>query len=192
MPIPFIANRATGTHSHATPTKSEPRQDGLSNAELSEIYTRYAHFVRRWAFRFLGDSAAADDILHEVMLRTLHKGRQLLQLDHESARKRWLQTTTIRLCLNLRRSRSREVIRDEPEALQGEVRGVALHENRQILEALLSRLNREERMLAVLHFEYGHNKVELKELMKRSRPFLDKKLRKIYDVLEQLQEERKT
>ena len=56
------------------------------------------------------------------------------------------------------------------------------------LRAAQSRLDVEERILAVLYFEEGYTKVEIHELTARSRPFIDKKLDRIAAELQRLRE----
>ena len=41
----------------------------MTNAELGQIYERYAHLVHRRCHRLLGSAADADDAMHDVFLR---------------------------------------------------------------------------------------------------------------------------
>lgn len=167
------------------------RAGSLSNAEVADVYGRYAHLILRWSGRFFSDAALAEDILHEVMLIIMDHGAVFLQLESERVRCKWLRTTTVRACLaaQRRRERSGQPAKQDDAALQTLEERVAFEE-RDLLKALLEKLDWEERMLAVLHFEDGYTKMELKELVQRSRPFIDKKLKRIEQLLSRLEDAR--
>jgi RNA polymerase sigma factor (sigma-70 family) len=166
------------------------RRRELTRQEIAHVYQRYAHLIRRWALRFFRDPIVADDMLNEVMLSIMKNGAVLLQLEHEGSRRQWLRTTTVRACLQTRRKQQREhVISGQVEAALATQHSAPMEE-RDLLEALLARLEPEERILAVLHFEDGMTKMEISELTQRSRPFIDKKLKHIAELLAALSEER--
>jgi RNA polymerase sigma factor (sigma-70 family) len=180
LPI-SVAEDATARRAqarHAAPT--------LEAAEVAHIFSRYGVLILRWAERIFHDGATADDVLHEVMLRMLNHGATFLQLPAEAQRRAWLYRTTLRICWSMRskskraRERAEEAValyRDSAPPPAGE---------RHLLDKLSATLEIDERILAVLYFEEGYTKMEIHEMTKRSRPFIDKKLARIASELARL------
>lgn len=164
----------------------------LSEAEVAHVYERYAHLILRWSARYLRDPVLAEDVLHEVMLIVMDRGAVLLRLETERARCKWLRTTSARACWAAQRRRARGGWLAPPDsAAPPPAQQQGAFEERELLEAWLERLDGEERILAVLHFEDGYTKMEMKDIVRRSRPFIDKKLERIVQVLRDLREPRK-
>jgi RNA polymerase sigma factor (sigma-70 family) len=169
-----------------------PRTDAmgteLSDRQLAIIFERYGFLILRWAERIFRDGATADDVLHEVMLRLLRKGRTFAELESEGQRRQWLYRTTLRLCWDIKARIRRERGRAETAAAYTpDVCNMPL-EARDALDVLLQRLTVEERIIAVLFYEEGYTKLEIHELVARSRPFVDKKLTEIATALQRIQE----
>jgi RNA polymerase sigma factor (sigma-70 family) len=164
------------------------KEGSLTNAQVADVYGRYAHLILRWSSRFFSDAALAEDLLQEVMMIVMDRGAVLYQLETERARCSWLRTTTFRACLVARRRRERagQLTRQDDAALQPLQERVAFEE-RDLLKTLFDSLDGEERMLAVLHYEDGYTKMELKDLVRRSRPFIDKKLKRVEQLLARLE-----
>lgn len=156
---------------------------GLTDDELVEVYERYGAFIRRQALRFFGSEATADDILMEAMLRLRRNGRGLMELERAGQRGGWLRTLTRRVCLDHYASieRERKVVQEACEGLE-ESRRLSLEE-RDLLDRLLERLNTEDRIMAVLHYEDGYAKMEIHHALGRSRPFIDARLDHVAKVL---------
>lgn len=156
---------------------------GLDDAQLVRFYVRYGALVRRWAERIFRDGSTADDVLNELAMRLMKRGAVFRALDNEALRRSWLYRATFRLCLDFKAKAAREVRRVKAASqLREESRECAVEE-RNLLESLMSQLDAEERVIAVLFFEEGHSKVEVHRITSRSRPFIDKKLRRIAKVM---------
>jgi RNA polymerase sigma factor (sigma-70 family) len=144
----------------------------------------------RWAERIFRDGATAEDVLHDVMLRLLRKGGTFLSLSSEAQRRSWLHSTTLRICWDIKARHRRERGRVEQAAAFPEADRAEPFEERNLLDRLCQALDVEERILAVLYFEEGYTKLEIHHLTARSRPFIDKKLDRIAEQLQRIQERR--
>lgn len=161
-------------------------QRQVDDAQVRHIYLRYGALVRRCADRVFRDGSTCDDVLTDVMIKVMTSGQSLFQLQSEAQKRKWLVSTTLRVCWDDKLRKKRESQRIEQlQAVHAESFRSGV-EDRVWLEALLSQLDMEERILAVLFFEEEYTKAEIHQLMGRSRPYIDKKLAKIQHVQEAL------
>jgi RNA polymerase sigma factor (sigma-70 family) len=161
-------------------------RSGLGDAALEQIFSSYGPLILRWAERIFRDGMTADDVLHDVLLRVMHKGASFAELQSEQQRRAWLHRTTMRICWDLKARHKRERGRAEQATAFDEAVRSDPFEQRDLLDHLSRELDIEERVLAVLFFEEGYGKLEIHELTGRSRPFIDKKLARISAELERI------
>ena len=154
--------------------------------EIARIFSRYGVLIVRWAERIFRDGATADDVLHEVMLRMMRHGASFQALPLEAQRRAWLYRTTVRICWSMKSRSRRARERAEQSVAHCDDSASPPAAERHLLDKLCARLDVEERMILVMYFEEGYTKMEIHELTRRSRPFIDKKLAYIASELARL------
>lgn len=129
-------------------------------AALQELHDRHAGELRRFALRLTRDSAQAEDIVQEVMLRAW-KDPGLGQRDPAAARA-WLFTTTRNLVIDRWRSAAarHEVHADfVPESVQADASGRVL--DRWLISEALNELSAEHRAVIGAAYYEGRSVADI-------------------------------
>jgi RNA polymerase sigma-70 factor (ECF subfamily) len=75
----------------------------MHRGEVERLYRTYGPAVRRRARAILGDDEAAEDVMHDVFVKTLRVGEQFRG---EASPMTWMYRITTNECLNLMRNRA--------------------------------------------------------------------------------------
>jgi RNA polymerase sigma-70 factor (ECF subfamily) len=145
----------------------------LDAGELHALYVELAPAAHRRARALLGDESEAWDVVQEVF-RKLVEDPAVFRREAEPLT--FVYRVTTNLCLNLLRSRKvrRAPPPDDPPALQP-----AQADARDLLHALLDRLDARALQIATLHFFDGLTQEEIAEVVQLSRKTVGLELQKI-------------
>lgn len=148
--------------------------EGLTKAELSDVYRRYGYALHRRCRLLLRDETLADDVLQEVFVKLLRSGAAFRGADHPL---RWLHRVADRACFDqLRRAkhlRRADPIEDSPDLVAPP--GVD-HEARSAALRVLAKLDAEEQGLAVMAYVDGLTQNEIARELGISQPAVYKRL----------------
>jgi RNA polymerase sigma factor (sigma-70 family) len=121
-------------------TRADARADGARDAELTRLYVRECDRLRRLAYLMTGQSAIADEIVHDAFLRIHDRWHEL------DAPAGYLRTTVVNLC---RAWGNRAVMaRERTPRTGGTVDPPELDETWE----LLARLPHDQRVVLVLRY----------------------------------------
>ena len=151
--------------------------EGLSGAEVTELYKRYGYFLRRRCTLLTRDAQLAEDALQEAFVRVMKRGAPLRQMEQPL---RWLHRVVDRCCLDqLRRGkrlRSADPIEDTQAV--GVHPAVAI-EMRDAVIGILRELDDGAQEIAVMAFLDGMTQGQIAEELGWSRITINKKVQAI-------------
>lgn len=151
--------------------------EGLTNAEVSEVYRTYGFVLRRRCRIILKEDALADDALQEVFVRIMRYGAQLRQAEKPL---RWLYRVADRACFDLLKKRRRGPLRSPRDP--DDIAGLHPEANIEVRDAVLSflgSLNAKDRQMAVLAFVDGMSQGEIAAELEWSRQTVNKRLSRV-------------
>jgi RNA polymerase sigma-70 factor (ECF subfamily) len=137
-------------------------------APASEIYDRYSTHVYNFAYRFLRNTAAAEDATQEVFMKVIkHAG----QYKSEAKFSTWLFTITANWCRDFmrkadnKRKESDSILMTLPASHEySPERATELRENRNRVQDALSILNDEQRAAILLSRYQGLSYAEIAQI----------------------------
>lgn len=153
----------------------------LDRKTVEAVYRRYGAQVERCCRRILGDGDEAADATHDVFLRLFdHGGAFRAEADWMT----WLYRVSTNLCLSrLSKAKNRRRILDHhgdpmrPRA----VFDPAMLADRDILRALLARVNARTQEIVIYYHLYEMSQQEIAALVGLSRVSVNKRLKKFED-----------
>lgn len=150
----------------------------ISDAELSEMYLRYAPILHARARSILGDHAEADDAVQETFARVIRAGDQFRD---EASPLTWMYQISTNWCLNRIRDRKghdqkhvdrrAEIVGNEGVAADSD-----LHLDDGVLRSMLSDEDDETQRIVVALFYDDMTREEAAKLLGISVPTLRKRL----------------
>lgn len=162
------------------PRRSEIVADGLSNAEVSQVYRTYGHLILRRCRVVLRDDALADDALQEVFVKVMRYGTELRTVEKKL---RWLYRVSDRVCFDLIAKRKRQPDPREIPDLPTPPPGPPI-EARDAVLRFLDRLKGKDLQIAVLAWVDGMSQGEIADETGWSRQTINKKMKRIRDRAE--------
>jgi RNA polymerase sigma-70 factor (ECF subfamily) len=149
--------------------------EGLTGAEVSDLYRRYGYFLHRRCKLIVRDAQLADDALQEAFVRVMKSGAVVRTMERPL---RWLQRVVDRCALDQlrrgRRLRTAEPIDDEAGAHPS----VAVEERDAVL-GVMRQLDDEEQRICIMAFLDGMTQGEIAEEIGYSRVTVNKKIQGI-------------
>jgi RNA polymerase sigma-70 factor, ECF subfamily len=149
----------------------------LTRAEIRDLYERFAPLVHRRAQSLLGDSAESWDVVHEVFERLL---RHAHAFRREAQPMTWVYRATTNAALNLLRRRKVR-LRPTPAPPEESEREADAVEARNLLWALVNRLDERALGIAALYFVDGLPQEEIERVVGLSRKTVGRVLRQVRD-----------
>ena len=149
------------------------RAGGLDRHEVAAIYERYGAAILRRCRSIMRTESAADDALQEVFVNLIRYGARYRDAE---AKLPWLFRVTDRCCFALL-DRNARAPGPVPEVMDTPGPDSS-PESRLVLDAL-SRLQAEERALAVLAFVEERDQGEIGKLMGYSRQTINRRLKSL-------------
>jgi len=153
--------------------------DGLSNAEVADIFRRHGHLLLRRCRFLMRDPAAAEDVLQEVFVKIMRHGAAYRVAD---SKLRWLYRVADNCCFDALKKR-----RDRPPPLalaeDLEPRTHPAIDERLRVARALDHLPDRERQVAVLAFVDGLTQDQIATEIGWSRQTINRKLKEIRDRL---------
>jgi RNA polymerase sigma-70 factor (ECF subfamily) len=153
----------------------------VTNDELSALYLKYGYLVHRRCASILGETAEAEDALHEVFMRVLRYDRG----DAKDSTLAWLYRIASNVCFDAHQRRARA-----SSASPEDLRRVAPHtgstsdgDRRAVLGAALRRVDPRTREIGLLHHLDGYTQEEVAERVGLSRKTVGRKLVQFDEVL---------
>jgi len=160
----------------APPTTDEPK-------DLATLYRRYGPVVLRRGRRFLGNTAAAEEIVHEVFIKAIEEDG-LFGGDRSPVS--WLHRVTTNLCLNrLRDDRRRTNLLAEHGPTVWASRDERSPEARAFLDKLWRTLDPELAAIGTLYWVDGLTTAEIGRMHSVSDRTIANRLERITDLARQ-------
>ena len=153
----------------------------MTEEQLATLYRKHGPAVYRRCLALLGNADEAQDALQEVFLRALTHGQDFRG---EASPTTWLYRITTNHCLNRLRGRKPLTVVQPEHLTSGPSAGQT--EARQVLDALVRRLDEDSARIAVYHFLDNMPQEEIEEVMGISRRTIGKKLQKIREITRRL------
>jgi RNA polymerase sigma-70 factor (ECF subfamily) len=164
----------------------EACQRGEEDA-FRELFESHKDKVYSIALRYAGDRAAALDIAQDTFLKLMHR---IGQFRGESSFDSWLYRLVVNSCLDYRRRQQKflPMVEDflasfrapQESALEGLLRD----EMQQNVQAVVSRLVPEQRIVVVLRYTEGLSYEEIADLLQVSRGTVASRLNRAHKILE--------
>jgi RNA polymerase sigma-70 factor (ECF subfamily) len=149
--------------------------EGLTSAEVTDLYRRYGYFLHRRCKLIVRDAQLADDALQEAFVRILKSGAPVRTMERPL---KWLSRVVDRCALDQlrrgRRLRSAEPVDDEV----GPHPSVAV-EDRDLVLGVMRELDDEEQRICIMAFVDGMTQGEIAEEIGYSRVTVNKKIQGI-------------
>ena len=124
---------------------------------FDQAYRTYGDRLYRIAMVYLGSPAEAEDVLQDVFVKLLGRGRPFADEEH---RRRWLIRVTVNLCKDrLRNARYRQYVPIEQAALTA-----AAETDREVLELVL-RLPAAYKAVVHLYYYEGYTVAEIAKIL---------------------------
>jgi RNA polymerase sigma-70 factor (ECF subfamily) len=154
----------------------------LTRAAIRDLYERFAPLVYRRARALVGEGAEAWDVVHEVFEQVLRHSHSFRR---EAQPMTWIYRATTNAALN--HLRRREVrARLSPPFLERTEREMDAVEARNLLVALVSRLDERALHIAALYFIDGLAQEEIERVVGLSRKTVGRVLRHVRDAASSL------
>ncbi len=145
--------------------KNQPDDGRLPDEEMEPLFKSHQSALLRYAARMVRDAETAQDVVQEVFLR-LHV--EPPQGNDPKLLSTWLYRVAHNLCVDLIRKESRMRAQVEelprPAPIPGPDRAMEAAETRRELDALLGRLNENQRIAVVLKIQEGKSYREISEI----------------------------
>ena len=149
---------------------------------FNQAYTACTDSLYRIAMVYLGSPAEAEDVLQDVFVKLLGRGKPFVDETHQ---KRWLIRVTINLCKDrLRSAWHRKTVPIEQAAV-----AAAATENREILELVLS-LPPAYKAAVHLHYYEGYTVAEIARILGLTQGAVKMRLQRGRDYLRMEMEEK--
>lgn len=165
---------------------------GLSPAELEELYDRYAPGMYRRALGLLQREADAWDAVQEACIRLIQGGAGFRR---EARPMTYIYRVTTNVCLNMLRSRAlRDVAAEEAGAEGGPDLGVdalARAECRDFLVKLARHLDERGLTVAALYYVDGLSQEEIAQVLGLSRKTIVREVQRISGLAREIGEPRR-
>lgn len=159
---------------------------GLSAAELQELYDRYAPGMYRRAFALLQREADAWDAVQESYIRLIQSAAEFRR---EARPMTFIYRVTTNVCLNMLRSRAlRDVAAGEEAAPEGAVDALASTECRDFLVKLARELDERSLTVAALYYLDGLSQEEIAQVLGLSRKTIVREVQRISVLARELGE----
>ena len=148
-----------------------------ARSRVSQLYKELGPVVFRRCLRLLGDRAAADDATQEVFVKLL---LDLERLQERETVLPWVYRVATNHCLNLRRDsrrRGQDALAEGLDVVpntRGD--GPGAYPDRQLVQAVLSRFDKETQAVAVAVFVDGMEHKEIANVLGISRRTVSRKL----------------
>lgn len=157
--------------------------EGLSSAEIADLYRRYGFFLRRRCLLIMRDPSLAEDALQDGFLKLMRVGGGVRQADEPL---RWLYRVMDRSCFDQLRKTKRarnDSPLDETEAELPSHPGTEPEMRRAAIE-LLDALDEEDQQIAVMTFVDGMNQQEVADELGYSRMTIIKRIARLRERAE--------
>ena len=155
---------------------------------VEQMYRTYGPMIMRRCRQLLRDEDTALDALQEVFVQVL-MNKEELAADYPSS---LLYTMATNICLNIQRSRKRQVPAGNSDGLIEKIAAIddtaAAHETRSLLDRIFKREQVSSRYMAVLHFVDGMTLEEVAKEVNMSVSGVRKRLRSLQAQAKNLKE----
>lgn len=153
----------------------------MNDAELAELYDRYAHVVYHRCLRILGNEEDAHDALQETFAKVLRHGGSFRE---EASPLTWMYRISTNHCLNVIRNRKGR--RDKLHVHREEIAGDGITSpveaiDHQRLRDLLAEADDEERQCVVYTYFDDCSRQEVADLVGLSVPTVRKRIQTFLD-----------
>jgi RNA polymerase sigma-70 factor, ECF subfamily len=148
--------------------------EAMTEADVTELYSRYGYFLFRRCLAYVGEEAAAQDAVQEVFVKAL---RGAARFRGEADPRTWLCSIADHHCLDVLRRRRRSPIAPGESALAADI--IQDDDPAAIVMArrLMATLDRGSRRLACLYYLDELTQEEIARELGLSRRTIGKRLR---------------
>jgi RNA polymerase sigma-70 factor (ECF subfamily) len=148
---------------------AEPIAANTLPREFEQVFQEHSEFVYRTAYRVLGNSEDAEDVLQSLFVRLLRR-----EWTAEFARnpKAYLYRAAVNLSLNVIRSRQRSVLTGDMEVFESEPRSEPAKEHtgqEELLRKAIATLKPKAAEILLLRYVHGYSDAEIARLLGTSR-----------------------
>ncbi|WP_224241022.1 RNA polymerase sigma factor [Hyalangium gracile] len=161
---------------------------GLSAAELEELYDRYAPGMYRRALGMLQREADAWDAVQETFIRIIQNAPAFRR---EARPMTYIYRVTTNVCLNMLRSRSLRDVSEQDEGPEPEVDALAPSECRDFLLKLSRDLDERSLTVAALYYVDGLSQEEIAQVLGLSRKTIVREVKHITTLAQTIGEPRR-
>ena len=159
---------------------------GLSRREVADIYQTYGSLMRRRCFFVIKSESLADDVLQTVFVNLIRYGASFREANSKLA---FLYTSCDRACWALVDKRKRRDVREEAYIHPKPAPAVERIAHRDLVLKVLDRLGPDLRELAMLLYVDGVSQGEAGDRLGVSRQTINKRVKEMTQIAQQLQEE---
>jgi RNA polymerase sigma-70 factor (ECF subfamily) len=150
---------------------------------LSELYVKHGSRVYARCLYLLRDKEEARDAMQDVFIKA---GKNLADFRGEASPITWMTRIATNHCLNIIRAKKAawhdRYKREVENAEKGETHAATLKENRQLLAAVLAKVDPQLAEIATYYFVDEMTQAEICAVVKLSAPTLRKRLREFIDA----------